>query len=245
MTFTALASSSHGNAYLVDDGQTRILVECGLSHRKLKTLCGFTLSRVAAVLVSHEHKDHCQCVQDLLKDGLEVYMSYGTASALQLVSEDGEAVAEGVQLVGDREIVEIGTFQVVSFATFHDALEPLGFLISSTVDRENLVFATDTVNLQYRFPGVTMMAIEANYDPQILERCERMPEKVRKRIQNCHMEIGRLCDYLRQLDLSCCRAVYLLHLSDATSHEGHFINKVRRAVPQHVQVIACPKEGKL
>ena len=50
-----------------------------------------------------------------------------------------------------------------------------------------------------------------------------------------------LCDYLRRLDLSACREIYLLHLSDATSHEGHFINKVSRAVPPHIQVTACPK----
>ena len=244
MRFTALASSSHGNAYLVDDGQTRILIECGLSHRKLKTLCDFSLSEVDAVLISHEHKDHAQCVTALLKDGMQVYMSFGTAMALQLAEESG-AVRAGIRLLEDREIVTVGSYRVVAFATFHDAAEPLGFLIYSMADGESLAFATDTVNLQYRFPGVTMMAVEANYDPQILERCERMPEKVKKRITNCHMEIGRLCDYLRQLDLSCCRAVYLLHLSDATSHEGHFINKVRRVVPQHVQVIACPKEGSL
>ena len=55
------------------------------------------------------------------------------------------------------------------------------------------------------------------------------------------MEIDTLCDYLRSLDLSQCREIYLLHLSDATSHEGHFINKVARAVPRGIQVTACKK----
>ena len=41
MRFTALASSSHGNAYIVDDQETRILLECGVSHRQLKQLSGF------------------------------------------------------------------------------------------------------------------------------------------------------------------------------------------------------------
>ena len=68
-----------------------------------------------------------------------------------------------------------------------------------------------------------------------------MPEKVRYRITNSHMEIDNLCDYLRSLDLSQCREIHLLHLSDATSHEGHFINKVARAVPAGIKVTACKK----
>ena len=97
------------------------------------------------------------------------------------------------------------------------------------------------MNLRYRFPGLNILAIEANYDKAILDRCEKLPEKVRHRITNSHMEIDTLCDYLRSLDLSQCREIYLLHLSDATSHEGHFINKVARAVPRGIQVTACKK----
>jgi hypothetical protein len=83
--------------------------------------------------------------------------------------------------------------------------------------------------------------VEANFDKAILERCEKMPEKVRHRVANTHMEIDVLCGILKRMDLSRCREIYLLHLSDATSHEGHFINKVARAVPKHIQVIACRK----
>lgn len=230
MTFTSLASSSHGNAYLADDGKTRILIECGLAHRTLQKKCGFQVACLDAVLVSHEHKDHARCARELVEDGLPVYMSEGTAQALEL---------EGTQTLRAGEQVEIGSFGVMPFATFHDALEPLGFCIRSRADGETLVFATDTCNLAYRFPGVNLLAIEANYDPEILARCERIPDKVRRRIVNSHMEIGRVCQYLRELDLSECRKVYLLHLSDATSHEGHFVYKVQRAVPQGVAVEAC------
>ena len=48
-------------------------------------------------------------------------------------------------------------------------------------------------------------------------------------------------DYLRSLDLSQCREIHLLHLSDATSHEGHFLNKVARAVPKGIEITACEK----
>lgn len=232
MKFKALASSSAGNAYLVSDNDTRILLECGVSHKQLQKLSGFALSEFQACLVSHEHKDHAKAVADLISRGMPVYMSQGTAEALE---------TDGVELIEDKEQFNIGSLDIVPFATFHDAREPLGFLIKSRVDGDVLAFATDTVNLRYKFPGLNILAIEANYDKNILDRCEKMPEKVRYRISNSHMEIDTLCDYLRSLDLSQCREIHLLHLSDATSHEGHFINKVTRAVPKGIEITACKK----
>lgn len=232
MKFEALASSSQGNAYIVSDRDTRILLECGVSHKKLQKLSGFSLSEFRACLVSHEHKDHAKSIDELINRGMDVYMSQGTAEALE---------TDCITLIEDMEQFNIGSFDIVPFATFHDAKEPLGFLIKSRVDGEVLAFATDTVNLRYRFPGLNILAIEANYDKDILARCEKLPEKVRHRIENSHMEIDTLCNYLSSLDLSACREIHLLHLSDATSHEEKFINKVKKAVPEGIKVTACKK----
>ena len=260
MEFKAYASSSAGNAYSVTDGMTTILLECGVSHTKLQKLCGFKLSEIHGCFVSHEHKDHSKAVEELISRGVEVYMSRGTAEALwgKPVEEPEEIATpvcalarndssfwDSVNVVKSMEQVNVGTMDIVPFTTFHDAREPLGFLIKSRIDGDVLAFATDTVNLRYRFPGLTMLAIEANYDKEILARCEKMPEKVSYRITRSHMEIDTLCDYLRGLDLSHCREVHLLHLSDATSHEGHFLGKVARAVPPGVRVTACAKERKV
>jgi len=234
MRFTPIASSSHGNAYIVEDGQTIVLLECGVARRTLNKLLerklGITCADCAGVLVSHEHKDHAKAVPELLKDGATIYMSEGTAEALEL---------DGVEACSSMEQFSLGTMDIVPFAVFHDAQEPLGFVVRSRLDGEELVFATDTVNLRYQFPGVTILAIEANYDKDILGRCEKLPEKTRERIQNTHMEIDTLCDYLRGLDLSQCREIWLLHLSDATSHEGHFLNRVRRCVLPGIRVQAA------
>ncbi len=232
MKFESLASSSHGNAYIISDRETRILLECGISRKKIQQGTGFQLSSFTACLVSHEHKDHSKAVADVIQAGVPVYMSQGTAEALEI---------EQVTVIRHGEQVTMGSIDVVPFNTFHDAAEPLGFLFRSRIDGEVLAFATDTVNLAYRFPGLTTLAIEANYDRDILERSEKLPDKVRHRITNSHMEIGTLCSYLRGLDLSQCRDVYLLHLSDAMSNEGRFLSMVRRVVPLLVRVTACGK----
>ena len=238
MRFESFFSSSHGNAYLVDDGFTKILIECGVTYKKLTKALGFRLTEVQGVLVSHEHKDHAGCVEKLIGSGFDVYMSSGTAEALELPEKLLE-LAHGMEA---GEQFGIGTMEIMPFQAYHDALEPLGFVIRSEIDGDVLAYAIDTVNLPYRFPGAGILALEANFDQAILDRCERMPEKVRKRVANTHMEIDRLCECLKRMDLRGCRELYLLHLSDATSHEGHFINKVKRVVPPGCRVTACGRE---
>lgn len=232
MTFTSYASSSAGNAYAISDGKTSILLECGLPYRKLKEKAGFALYQFSACLLTHSHKDHSKCAAELIRDGMKLYTSEGTANELQLM---------GAEIISDREQFNVGTLDVVAFATFHDCAEPLGFLIRSRIDGDVLVFATDTVNLRYRFPGVSIMAIEANYDKDLLEKSTRLPDKVRQRISNTHMEISTLCDYLSSLDLSECREIQLLHLSDSQSREADFIFRVKMAAPKGIKVTACKK----
>lgn len=55
MIFDPLASSSHGNAYVVSDGHTSILLECGIPFRKLQKALGFRMGDIMACFVSHEH----------------------------------------------------------------------------------------------------------------------------------------------------------------------------------------------
>ena len=237
MRFQSLASSSQGNAYIVSDDCTHILLECGVSHKKLQELCGFRVTALDGCIVSHEHKDHCRCVEKILASGVPVYLSQGTARALELP----ETLLDLATEMESGKQFSIGSLDVLPFSTFHDAQEPLGFVMQSRVDGNILAFATDTVNLPYNFPGVNLLAVEANFQQDVLDRCERMPEKTRHRVSNTHMEIDKLCQCLRRMDLSRCREIYLLHLSAATSHEGQFVGKVRRAVPWYVTVSVCPR----
>ena len=237
MKYTSLASSSAGNCYIVDDGQTKLMIDCGITRGAVRKRSGCTLADFAGCLITHEHNDHSKIVPELLKSGMNVYMSEGTALALEL--DDGLlAMAKKVQ---HNVPVQIGTFHVVPFTTYHDAAEPLGFLIQSMVDGEILIHATDTVNLRYHFPAATIIGIEANFDSCILAQSTKLPKKTIHRIQNTHMEIDTLCDILRGRDLSRCREIHLLHMSDSHAAEEEFIYKVRRAVPHGIQVTAAPR----
>lgn len=243
MKFIPLASSSAGNAYLLDDGKSVLLLECGLSYRRLGQLiraAGYVVSQLTGCLVSHEHNDHARCWDKLLAAGIPVIMSHGTARALGADSATLLAPDVGRD---QSEPMKVGSLQVIAFRTFHDAREPTGFLVRGD-DGEKLAFAIDTGNIRYQFPGVNILAIEANYQEGVLARSVRMPEATIKRVRNTHLEIGQLCGYLSTLSLRQCREIYLLHLSDANSDEAWFEACVRRTVPRKCRVIVCPKERK-
>jgi len=74
-------------------------------------------------LVGHEHADHSKAAPDLMRAGINCYMSAGTAEALGL---NGHRV----RVVKALEQFTLGAWTVLPFEAIHDAREPLGFLVA-------------------------------------------------------------------------------------------------------------------
>lgn len=233
MTFHSLASSSKGNAYLVSDGETTLLLECGLTFKALKYRAGFRLAQIGACFVTHEHLDHSRAAAQLLRHGMPVYMSEGTAAAHKDPMDEAHLIRAGDE-------VRVGHLLVTAFAAYHNAAEPLGFLIFDERTREKLLFAIDTVNLNYIVPGLDYIAIECNYARDIMDRLDRMDEARKRRVQRSHMEIDTAVRYLHKLDLGRCRVIWLMHLSAACSNEHRFLTTFRREFPG-IDIRVCPE----
>jgi phosphoribosyl 1,2-cyclic phosphodiesterase len=216
MDFRSLASSSRGNAYLLTSGTSRLLLECGLHLADLQRRAGHQLGAVDAVLLTHEHMDHARSAAGLLRIGVEVWTSAGTAAALGLEGH-------GLHLLHDGDQVQIGPWTVLPFDAVHDAAEPLGFLISDGVDK--LLFATDTAYLPWRFQGLTMIAIECNWASDLLG--DLSPER-RARLEGAHMGLEQVKELLAANDLTQCREIHLLHLSREHSDAERFKREIER-----------------
>lgn len=230
MLLTPYASSSAGNLYEVFDGETRILVECGLPLRRVQALLPRPLAQYAACLVTHEHKDHSRACADLMKRGVDVYCTAGTAGAAGFAPGPRlHAIAAGAQFA-------VGSLRVKPFATTHDAAEPVGFLIHSAATGERLLFATDTAYVRYRFPGLTEIAVECNHSLEQLERSD-LPRVVRERARRTHMAVENLCPWLCGLDLTRVRRIWLLHLSGAHADAQGFVRTVAQVTG--VEAVAC------
>jgi len=160
MKFEQFASGSTGNLYRLSSGSAYLLIECGLPIREIRRHLNFELSGISGCLISHSHGDHCLAVKDIMKAGIDCYMTAGTAEALETSGHRLKTIKAGLQF-------QIGPFTVMPFATEHDAAESVGFLIQAGPDK--LLYLTDSYYCRYRFSGLTMIAIEVNYSLEILQ----------------------------------------------------------------------------
>jgi len=207
---TALASGSTGNCYRVTDGSSPLLLECGLPWKQIQRGLDFRTSELAGCLVSHEHGDHSKALADVMRAGIDCYMSAGTAKALG-------ATGHRVKVVEALEQFAVGTWAVLPFDTEHDAAEPLGFLILSKATGEKLLYATDTFYIRYRFKGLNWIMVECNYIKDVLEAnvdAGTVPLALRDRLLKSHFSLENVKKFLKSNDLSQVRGIWLLHMSD-------------------------------
>jgi phosphoribosyl 1,2-cyclic phosphodiesterase len=231
MEFKPIASSSKGNCYLVTSpGVAPLLLEAGIPIGKIKEALGFNLSGVAGALISHCHMDHAKAVKDLLKAGVDCYTSYGTADALGVADHH----RLGFLSSEVQRIAESGWY-VMPFSLEHDAEEPLGFFIeciSGAFDNDKLLFIPDTGYVKNRFNDVNILAIECNHIEGILSENiinGSVPSVAGRRIRRSHMSLERVITMLKSNDLSQCREIRLLHLSNGNSNEKRMIKAVQEA----------------
>lgn len=232
MEIKIIASGSSGNAYLVSDPKTTLLIECGVSFKRIQQGCNFRTNDIAGCLLSHGHKDHSKAAQDLISRGIDVYTSQGTIDALSLSSHCVHAIKELFRF-------EIGTFSVFPFDIEHDAPEPLGFLITSTVTEETLLFLTDSFYCRYVFKGLTHIMIEANYSLDILRENIESDSGMgarKSRILESHMSIDNLEDMLKANDLSRVQQIYLIHMSSDNGDPDGFKDRIQRLTGAEVYV---------
>ena len=225
-----LATGSTGNCYLIDDGETRLLIELGVQFKKIQQALNYETSKVAACLISHSHKDHCKGVQGALDASLDVYMSKVTASEIGIQHNR-------IRRYGNKQQFSIGTFTILPFDVQHD-VENHGFLIQSD-NGSKLLFATDTYYVKYRFKGLTHLMIECNYSRKILDEnteVGRIPEFLANRIISSHFSLENLLEFLKANDLSRVQEIHLLHLSDTNSDEEDFKRTVQAATGKLVYV---------
>lgn len=223
------ASGSSGNCYTVSDGETVVMLDCGLPFRRIERLTGFLLP--AAVLVTHEHKDHSKAARDFMRRGVDVYMTAGTAAAL------GIGAQHRLHILNPMEQMTVGRITVSAFPTQHDAREPCGFLLDDGDDR--VLYATDTYYIKYQFPGVTKMLIEANHSYKILEEnvgAHILNKALAERLIKSHFSIENVLAFLRANDLSKVKEIWLIHLSDGNADEGQFARMVEAATGKPVYI---------
>jgi glyoxylase-like metal-dependent hydrolase (beta-lactamase superfamily II) len=216
MIFEAHYSSSSGNLYVVTAANgRRLLIECGVTWKKIQKALKYKLDNVVGAICSHGHADHSCGAEKIIEAGIDLFASQETLEILELSNQRRSHVLEEM----NRQSVS-SEFEVFSFPVHHDIAGAFGFIIHdrSSKPPENLLFVTDTSHITQKF-GVAfdIIAISASYDKDILAgRVERqeIDETLAKRLLVSHMEYHVAKRYIKEFcDLSKCRVIHLLHPS--------------------------------
>ena len=227
MDIKVIASGSSGNAYLIGDGRTRLLLDAGIPFKRIQIGCEFKTSSIDGCLVTHRHGDHAAAIPKLIERGITVY---GNADVAEFY--------EGVQELAALREYTVGTFRVLPFEAVHD-VPCYGYQVTSTATDEKLVYITDSAYVKYTFSGLTHIMIEANYDEDIMlgnVRDEKVPFSLAERVAGTHMSIDTLLELLRANDMTRVRQIYLLHLSDNNSDAEVFKRLVQQETGAEVYI---------
>ncbi|MBQ0079762.1 MAG: MBL fold metallo-hydrolase [Eubacterium sp.] len=211
--FCSFASGSSGNCYMVKDEETAILIDAGISGKKIFQCLEDTdtpAEDVAALLITHEHIDHVKSIPVVTKK-LPNVLAYANAGTW--MANERPVSSEKRRVFNTGEEFQIGAFTVRPFAVSHDAAEPVGFSImhggcqvtiltdSGFLSDENLAEMADA----------DLLVLESNHEEEIL-LMGRYPYPLKRRILG---EQG--------------------HLSNVTCGKG--LAHIHKAVPKPRQVL--------
>ena len=227
MKFISLGSGSSGNCYLLQSGETSILLDAGISLRSLKKHLkdiGLSLEEdIAAVFVTHDHADHIKAVGNIACD-------YGkTIYATELVHE-GIACNRCLRIdvpnnrkafVEKGTTVEMAGFRITPFDVPHDSRDCVGYVVEADGVRFCLItdvgHVTDTIREQVGLANY--LVLESNHDVNMLLMGKYSPYlKERISSDKVHLNNEQAARLLAEYATPQLRHVWLCHLSEENNH---------------------------
>lgn len=230
MNLKVIGTGSSGNCYLLYNKEEVLIIECGVSFKRIKMALNFDFSKVVGCLLTHEHGDHNKAVKDILSAGVLLHASKGTLEASGVIDHHNSHPIQA------KRLYQIGKFKVIPFDVRHDVKEPLGFLINHE-ECGTTLFLTDTFYSPYKFSGLNNLIIEANFCEDIIDQKLKSNKKfLRDRVLKSHLSIQKCIDLLNANDLSQVNNIVLIHLSDSNSNEIEFQVKVHEVTGKNTIV---------
>lgn len=234
MKFKVLGSGSSGNGYLLTsrEGET-LVIEAGV--RLAEVLKEVPYRNIVGLIVSHTHGDHAGFLSDYLNRRIE------TRIHDESLKEWKGKFGSFLPLFFEEECMfSLGKFDIIPFRLKHDT-PCFGFLIRHPDMLGNLLFCTDTSEIPYTFDDVQTLAVEADYDYNILldnVRNGKLIVKLARRICSTHFSIDQAIDFCRNRDMKKLRNIILLHLSRNNSSSDEFRERMIMATGKPTYIAA-------
>lgn len=234
-----LASGSKGNAAYLQFGRTRILIDAGISCRRIEKglkQYGCTLTDIDAVFITHEHTDHVNGLATLLKK---------THMPIYTTADTWQAIGNKVENYTDRFVpltrrISVKDIQVVPFSVSHDAARPVGYTVYHGDCK--LTYATDLGFVSQEVANAAayadILVLEANHDEEML-RNGSYPYQLQQRIlgNRGHLSNTAAARLLASLPTKGMMRVLLAHRSENNNTPALSLHTMRSILGQSGKVI--------
>jgi len=183
-----LYSSSSGNMYLIESDEANILIDIGVTYKKVKeALNHFSKepSNIDAIFITHEHSDHIKGLKVFTKSNptIPIYSSIGTSEYLKKTLIKDNISIDNIHSLPDNVEVKIKDLCISHFHTSHDAVDPVGYEIKNR--DKSITIATDlgmmTSDVFSHLKTCSLPVIETNYDKNML-LAGKYPFEIKRRI---------------------------------------------------------------
>jgi phosphoribosyl 1,2-cyclic phosphodiesterase len=240
LSFTMLGSGSSGNATLVSDGDKHILVDIGLSGRQTGRRlaeCGLSPLQISAIVVSHEHGDHCRGIAPFAKHlEVPVFITDGAYAAAEMTLDGAKR-----QRIESGCPFEVHGILFTPFAVPHDAADPIAFCIEK--DGIKIAIVLDLGYLSNlaieRLRGCDAIVLESNHDINML-KVGPYPWALKQRVMSRrgHLSNDMVAEYLSTGFDGKARHVVLAHLSEKNNLPELALLSARRALEERSSLLA-------
>ncbi len=225
LLFCSIASGSSGNCYLIASKETKILLDAGISGKRIiqgLTAIGVDCREITAILITHEHIDHVKGAGIISrKNDIPIFANAKTWEKME--GSIGKIDAKNKRLFFTGETFDLNDFLIKSYSIPHDAADPVGF----SIYKEDLQIsvATDigdmTEDIFNEISNADFLVLEANHDIEML-KMGRYPWYLKQRILSSighlsNVDAGKTLIKILKKDNKE-RQVLLAHLS----HENNF-----------------------
>ncbi len=227
MKIITLASGSKGNTSYIEVGNTRFLIDIGITYRHLLERLeeiGKSIDDIDALLITHTHSDHIK--------GLKVFVKHNNVPVYireEMYKELKEILPkEKVELYSDKIHLKNVTIDLVH--TSHDAPGSVGFLINNS-----LVYITDTGYINEKYYDLLsnreIYYIESNHDEQML-LTGPYPHYLKQRIlsDKGHLSNGATASYLEKFIGSNTKYIILAHISETNNTKELALETTKEAL---------------
>jgi phosphoribosyl 1,2-cyclic phosphodiesterase len=228
--YCPLASGSKGNCLFFSHGETKLLVDAGLSGRateKKLAQIDVHLDEIQAILITHEHSDHIAGLKALaIRRGIPVIANVETAKAITRYL--GECPEFQIFTTGER--FSFQNLQITPFSIQHDGADPVAFKIEAGSAKvgicTDLGFASTLVKRHLQ--GCNFLHLEANHEPHMVHACSRPPVyKQRVLSRSGHLSNEACGDLLKEIAHEGLKHVHLAHLSQECNNPETALNAVK------------------